>query len=151
MISFKSIFSRIIFLHVIAIVITAIFMPLVLYWFLRSAANDLHEQAMRDQADLVGHYLMLGPDGNWKLDLPPALQDLYSQAYGRYSYAVIDEKGAVLFSSLPDKSALFPADTREAPVEFLHHRRGNRLSRAVRSLMVSISFLSFSTSSSLTR
>ena len=43
-ISFKSIFSRIIFLHVIAMVITAIFMPLVLYWFVRSAANDLHDR-----------------------------------------------------------------------------------------------------------
>ena len=50
MIWLKSIFSRIIFLHVIAVVITAIFMPLVLYWFVRSAANDLHDQAMREQA-----------------------------------------------------------------------------------------------------
>ena len=80
MISFKSIFSRIIFLHVIAMVITAIFMPLVLYWFVRSAANDLHDQAMREQADLVAHHLVLGADGGWTLDLPPALQALYSQA-----------------------------------------------------------------------
>ncbi len=48
MISFKSIFSRIIFLHVIALVITAIVMPLVLYYFFKWAANDLHDQAMRD-------------------------------------------------------------------------------------------------------
>ena len=124
MISFKSIFSRIIFLHVIAIVITAIFMPLVLYWFLKSAANDLHEQAMRDQADLVGHYLMLGPDGNWKLDLPPALQDLYSQAYGRYAYAVLDSSGRVLFSSLKEQGAVFPRDLRLPEVAFLHARQG---------------------------
>jgi len=123
-ISFKSIFSRIIFLHVIAIVITAIFMPLVLYWFLKSAANDLHEQAMRDQADLVGHYLMLGPDGSWKLDLPPALQDLYSQAYGRYAFAVLDSSGRVLFSSLKDKGAVFPHDLRLPEIAFLHARQG---------------------------
>src|SRR5262249_11894217 len=67
MISFKSIFSRIIFLHVIALVITAIFMPLVLYYFFKWAANDLHNQAMRDQADLVAHYLVLRPDGSWTL------------------------------------------------------------------------------------
>jgi signal transduction histidine kinase len=123
-ISLQSIFSRIIFLHVIAIVITAIFMPLVLYWFLKSAANDLHEQAMRDQADLVAHYLVLAPDGNWKLDLPPALQDLYSQAYGRYAFAVIDRSGRVLFSSLKDQGPVFPQDLRSPEVAFLHTRQG---------------------------
>ena len=69
MISFQSIFARIIFLHVIAMVITAIFMPLVLYWFLKSATNDLHQQAMRDQADLVGHYLA------WRRENGPAIRE----------------------------------------------------------------------------
>jgi hypothetical protein len=99
MISFKSIFSRIIFLHVIALVITAIVMPVVLYWFFKWAANDLHDQAMRDQAQLVAHYLVLQADGTWTLDLPPALEDIYSQAVGRYAYAVVDDAGRVLFSS----------------------------------------------------
>jgi signal transduction histidine kinase len=110
MISLKSIFSRIIFLHVIAVMITAIFMPLVLYWFLKSAANDLHSTAMREQADLVAHYLALRPNGDWALDLPPALQDLYSPAYGRYAYAVLDESGRVLFSSLGEQARTLSAD-----------------------------------------
>ena len=110
MISFKSIFSRIIFLHVIALVITAIFMPLVLYYFFKWAANDLHDQAMREQADLVAHYLVLRPDGRWTLDLPPALEDIYSQAVGRYAFAVIDDAGRVLFSSLKDRSPIFSTD-----------------------------------------
>jgi signal transduction histidine kinase len=122
-ISFKSIFSRIIFLHVIALVITAIFMPVVLYWFLRSAANDLHAQAMREQADLVAHYLQGSDDGGWTLDLPPALQDLYSQAYGRYAYAVIDDAG-VLFSSSKDGAAIFPHDPRTSATAFLETQRG---------------------------
>jgi signal transduction histidine kinase len=125
MISFKSIFSRIIFLHVIALVITAIFMPLVLYYFFKWAANDLHDQAMRDQADLVAHYLVLRPDGTWTLDLPPALQDVYSQAVGRYAYAVLDDSGRVLFSSLKDRSPIFSADPRSSAVAYLETRRGN--------------------------
>jgi len=125
MISFKSIFSRIIFLHVIALVITAIFMPLVLYYFFKWAANDLHDQAMRDQADLVAHYLVLRPDGTWTLDLPPALQDVYSQAVGRYAYAVLDDGGRVLFSSLKDRSPIFSADPRSSDVAYLETRRGN--------------------------
>jgi signal transduction histidine kinase len=125
MISFKSIFSRIIFLHVIALVITAIVMPIVLYYFFKWAANDLHDQAMRDQADLVTHYLALRPDGSWALDLPPALQDVYSQAVGRYGYAVLDDSGRVLFSSLKDRSPIFSADPRSSDVAYLETRRDN--------------------------
>jgi signal transduction histidine kinase len=125
MISFNSIFSRIIFLHVIALVITAIFMPLVLYYFFKWAANDLHDQAMREQAELVAHYLVLRPDGSWTLDLPPALHDVYSQAVGRYGYAVLDDSGRVLFSSLKDRSPIFSADRRSSDVAYLETRRGN--------------------------
>ena len=125
MISSKSIFSRIIFLHVIALVITAIFMPLVLYYFFKWAANDLHDQAMRDQAELVAHYLVLRPDGTWTLDLPPALQDVYSQAVGRYAYAVLDDSGRVLFSSLKDRSPIFSADPRSSDVAYLETQRGD--------------------------
>ncbi len=125
MISFKSIFSRIIFLHVIALVITAIFMPLVLYYFFKWAANDLHDQAMREQAELVAHYLVLRPDGSWTLELPPALHDIYSQAVGRYAYAVLDDSGRVLFSSLKGRSSIFSADPRSPDVAYLETRRGN--------------------------
>jgi len=125
MISFRSIFSRIIFLHVIALVITAIFMPLVLYYFFKWAANDLHDQAMREQAELVAHYLVVRPDGSWTLELPPALHDIYSQAVGRYAYAVLDDSGRVLFSSLKDRSPIFSADPRSSDVAYLETRRGN--------------------------
>jgi signal transduction histidine kinase len=124
MISFKSIFSRIIFLHVIALVITAIVMPVVLYWFFKWAANDLHDQAMRDQAQLVAHYLGLRADGSWTLDLPPALEDIYSQAVGRYAYAVVDDAGRVLFSSSKDRSPIFAADPRSSDISYLETRRG---------------------------
>jgi signal transduction histidine kinase len=124
-ISFKSIFSRIIFLHVIALVITAIGMPVVLYWFFKWAANDLHDKAMREQAQLVAHYLGLRPDGRWTLDLPPALEDIYSQAVGRYAYAVVDDTGRVLFSSLKSRSPIFAADPRSSGVAYLETRHGD--------------------------
>jgi signal transduction histidine kinase len=124
MIFFKSIFSRIIFLHVIALVITAIVMPVVLYYFFKWAANDLHNQAMREQAQLVAHYLGLRADGIWTLDLPPALEDIYSQAVGRYAYAVVDDTGRVLFSSSEDRSAIFAADPRSSDISYLETRRG---------------------------
>jgi signal transduction histidine kinase len=80
---------------------------------------------MREQADLVAHYLVLRPDGSWTLDLPPALQDIYSQAVARYAYAVLDDTGRVLFSSLKDRSPIFSADPRSSNVAYLETRRGN--------------------------
>jgi len=122
---FQSIISRIVFLHVVAVAITSILMSLALSWLLSYATDNIHNKAMKEQAVSVGDHLRLGSDGRLELDLPLDLLGLYSQAYGRYSYAVIDDRGAVLFSSLEDHTALFPTDARNADVEYLHHRRGN--------------------------
>jgi len=122
---FKSIISRIVFLHVVAVVITSILMSVALSWLLNYATANIHNKAMQEQAQTVGEHLSIGADGRLELDLPSDLLGLYSQAYGRYSYAVIGERGEVLFSSLGDHQALFPADTRAGAIEFLQHRRGD--------------------------
>jgi signal transduction histidine kinase len=122
---FKSILSRIVVLHVVAVVITSVFMSLALSWLLNYATNNIHNEAMQEQAVSVGEHLTAQPDGHLVLDLPQDLLGLYSQAYGRYSYAVIDEHGRVLFSSLKDNAALFPADARSSDVEFLQQRLGD--------------------------
>lgn len=127
MIQFKSIFTRIIFLHVIAIGATSIFMPLVLYWLLVRETNNIHHDAMRAQADMLALNLILRADGNVALDLPSALQGLYSQAYGRYSYTVLDDSGKVLFSSFSDNSPIFQADARSSEIAFLETRRDDAL------------------------
>jgi signal transduction histidine kinase len=124
-IRFKSIISRIVILHVVAVVITSIFMSLALSWLLNYETNNIHDKAMQEQAESVGEHLNAQANGSLDLNLPADLQGLYSQAYGRYSYAVIDDQGRVLFSSLPDHAALFPADSRSGDVEFLQQRRGD--------------------------
>ena len=96
---FKSIFARIIFLQVMALFVVSLVMPLTLYWLMRAAANDLHGLAMLDQAEVLSTHLEVRMDGSLAMDLPGYLLDLYSEAYGRYTYAVIDETGNVLFSS----------------------------------------------------
>jgi signal transduction histidine kinase len=122
---FKSIISRIVFLHVVAVVITSILMSLALSWLLSYATDNIHNKSMQEQAVAVGQHLSVGPDGRLELKLPSELLGLYSQAYGRYSYAVIDADGTVLFSSVRDHAALFPADKRSSDLEFLQHRRGD--------------------------
>ena len=125
MLRFKSILSRIVVLHVVAVVITSVFMSLALSWLLNYATNNIHNEAMQEQAVSVGEHLTAQSDGRLELDLPQDLLGLYSQAYGRYSYAVIDDHGRVLFSSLRDSAALFPADARSSDVEFLQQRLGD--------------------------
>jgi len=121
---FKSIISRIVFLHVVAVVITSILMSLALSWLLNYATNNIHNTAMEEQAVAVGEHLRKTSDGRLELELPLDLLGLYSQPYGRYSYAVVDAGGKVQFSSLSDHAALFPADPRASEVTFLQQKRG---------------------------
>src|ERR1700761_5169008 len=100
-------------------------MSLALSWLLNYETENIHHKAMQEQAASVGEHLSLTSDGRLELDLPLDLLDLYSPAYGRYSYAVTDDRGAVLFSSREDHAALFRGDTRSGPIEFLQQRRGN--------------------------
>jgi signal transduction histidine kinase len=123
---FRSTFAQIIFLQVIALCVVSIFMPLTLYWFMRSAADDLHGLAMLDQADVLSNHLESREGGGLVLDLPASLLDLYSEAYGRYAYAVVDETGQVLFSSLQDRSPIFTGNSRSSEAVFLRTRRGNK-------------------------
>ena len=124
MIRFQSILSRIVILHVVAVAITSILMSLALSWLLNYSADAIHDKAMHEQAQRLADHLRVGPSGDLALELPPDLQGLYSQAYGRYRYAVLDSNRHVLFSSLKDGDALFPADAESGEVEFLEQRRG---------------------------
>jgi signal transduction histidine kinase len=121
---FKSIFARIIFLHVIVVIIVSIFMPLALYWLLNQETKDVHDLAMREQANAIARHLSLRADGRWTLDVPASLHDIYSKAYGRYAYSISDEVGNVLFSSLDEPTLIFPSDSHPTDLVFLETRRG---------------------------
>lgn len=121
---FKSIISRIVILHVVAVAVTSVLMSFALSWLLSYATNNIHNQAMKEQAVAVGEHLEMLPDGALTLNLTPDLRGLYSQAYGRYSYAVVDSQNRVLFSSLKDRAALFSRGAESGDVEFQQQRRG---------------------------
>src|SRR5271166_3661958 len=124
---FKSILSRIISLHVIAIALTSAFLPLALFLLLRSQATELQHRSLRDNADTIAQYLQKRPDGNWSLNLPGSFQKLFSEAYGRYGYAVLDGHGHALFSSLHETKPIFLADTSGSDPVFFESRRGEAL------------------------
>ena len=116
----RSITSRIISLHVVAVGLTALFMPLALYWRLSSVATDLRHRALREHAQEIARYLSWHQQG-WTFGLPEALQELYGTSYGRYAYAVLDENGKVLFAPGRDKHSLLAP---VASASFATVRRG---------------------------
>jgi signal transduction histidine kinase len=116
--------SRILLLHVIAIVVTAVFMPLALYWFMTSATTALFNRAMQEQAQAIASHLTAEAGGAWSLELPPALRDQYSEAYGRYLYAVLDDEGRLLFASRAGGAPVFAEAPRSRGVQFIEARRG---------------------------
>ena len=58
MIRFDSIISRIVILHVIAVAITSILMSEALSWLLSMATNNIHNQAMEEQAVSLAEHLV---------------------------------------------------------------------------------------------
>jgi signal transduction histidine kinase len=97
--TFKSLISRIVFMHIIAVAVVAIFLPLVLFWLLNSEIDQLHRAAMRAQAETLAERIAVQPDGKVTFNLPESLRGLYSEAYGRYQYDIRDADGRLLFSS----------------------------------------------------
>ena len=127
MLRFRSVVSRIIALHLLAIVVTSICMALALYMMLNHAAQELHHRALRERASEILRYLDRGPDGAPRLSLPAPLAELYSEAYGRSAFAVLDPTGRVLFSSLAGDRAITRARAQEQPFEYfeLNHEGSN--------------------------
>jgi signal transduction histidine kinase len=119
---FRSIITRIVVLHVVAIGVTSILMPLALYYLLDQAANNLHRDALRSQAFTISSFLRPQPDGGLALDIPPEVQPLYSGNYGLYAYAILDPQGRVLFSSRSDGGPLFTPDEQSVNDWFIRRR-----------------------------
>jgi signal transduction histidine kinase len=118
---FRSIISRVVALHILALGATFVLLLAIPYWLLSNAANDLHRDVLRGQALAIGSFLHASQDGGVVFDIPPELRPLYSSGYGLYAYAVLDASGRVLFSSRADGTALFPASGDVTP-EWLSRR-----------------------------
>jgi len=120
---FRSIVARTIALHLVAIVATSILMPLALYLMLNRTALDLQNAALREQADEILGYVEPAPNGSFRFNMPGQIAALYSEAYGRYAFAVLGADGKVLFSSLTNKAPIKePATRGDQPVYFTEHR-----------------------------
>jgi signal transduction histidine kinase len=115
---FRSITSRIVFLHAIVIATVAVLTPIIMLWLLNVETTNIHNQFMSDQASRIARRLTLNPDGSFELNLPPELRAEYSSDYGRYSYDVLDNTGRLIFTSRKQMSPIFPFDPKSAELNF---------------------------------
>ena len=106
---FRSVVSRIVALHLLAILGTSICMPLALYLMLDHAADALHRDALIENATEIARNLRVAPDGGVRVELPRPMTHLYAEGYGRFSYTVFDTDGRVVASSLPADDPIDPA------------------------------------------
>ncbi|MDP3242803.1 MAG: sensor histidine kinase N-terminal domain-containing protein, partial [Reyranella sp.] len=119
---FRSILSRVVALHVVAIGVTSILIPLALYWLLNEAANGLHRDALRAQALTIASFLRPTPDGGVTLEIPQEAQPIYSGDYALYAYAILDSKGKLLFTSRPDEAPLSAGNDSLTKDSFMQRR-----------------------------
>ena len=126
MLSFRSLTARMTFLHVVAILITATAIPLVLFYFMNAAVRTIHEQAMSDQAEWLASHLSRSGDGKIALEVPSGLRALFSEVYGRYAYAVLDEHGAPLVFQKSYSNGLFPAHAGQVPSGYQQAAAGHK-------------------------
>jgi signal transduction histidine kinase len=118
----RTILQRIVFLHILAIGATCLVMPVAAFLALRSTAEAQLNEALRQHADAIAHHLALTPDGDLRLDLPGWLRVFYKRSYSGFAYAVVDEGGRTLFSSLSDGGPIFADGARDRTfhLEALH-------------------------------
>ena len=103
MIRFRSILSRIVVLHVVAVVITSVLMSVALSWLLNYSADAIHDKAMQEQAEAVAvPGSGIRPDGGLSPSTcRPTCRVCIPRPTDVTSYAVIDaDPDHVLFSSL---------------------------------------------------
>ena len=120
---FNSLLWRIIWLHLLAVAVLAVILPLAVRFLLNSTASSFeHLTVSRHEAALAA-YLQHTPHG-WRLNLPASLKSEYAQASSGYAYAVVDREDRVLFSSLANRGALFPRSSSSAGPSFFQRSHG---------------------------
>jgi signal transduction histidine kinase len=103
--TFRSTFSHIIGLQMLAIAATSLIMPLAIFMFLnRTVASYQLDMLRRHEQGLLRGLSVSAPGAPPRLE--PAVRSRYGPGNGGFAFTVLDARGAVLLSSQPDGQAL---------------------------------------------
>lgn len=125
--SFRSILSRILWLHVVALGAAAIAVPLAAFWLLNSTANGFENRTLRAHAASIASHLRIDQTGRWNLDLPSDLRTFYARGFNGFAYSVIDEEGRTIFTSLPREGAILAGRSDSASPIYFQRTIGNAI------------------------
>ena len=108
MFQFRSILSRVAWLHVAALGLAAIAIPAASYLLVYNITARLEERVLRSHdADIARHLHFT--EGHWRLDLPQDLRTYYDHGFDGFAFVVRDERGDILSKSpRADLQALSP-------------------------------------------
>jgi signal transduction histidine kinase len=124
---FRSIISRIVSLHVVALAVAAIAMPLATYLLLDTTANEFENQTLRTHAQTLAAYLHVDSNGRWSLDLPQDLRTFYLHGFDGFAYTIVDASNKILFSSLRDQTQPLGGGNLADSPSYFHLRSGKAI------------------------
>jgi signal transduction histidine kinase len=105
-VNFRSTFSQIVWLQVVAIAATSLAIPIALYVFLDGTVRAYQAQMLHQREQVLFH--AMAPAANGGLFLPPGLEAPYAQEISGFAFSVMDGAGKVRLSSETDSGTLGP-------------------------------------------
>jgi signal transduction histidine kinase len=120
-VNFRSTFSQIVWLQVLAVAATSLIMPAAIYLFLERTVADYQVRMLRQREQVLLHAMTPSPVAG--VALPASLTEPYAQEISGFAFSVTDAAGRVLVSSAADRRALSaPPSARHADV--FRHKTG---------------------------
>jgi len=105
-VNFRSTFSQIVWLQVLAVAATTLVMPIAIYLFLERTVADYQIKMLGQREQVLLHAMTPSPAGS--VALPPSLTEPYAQEISGFAFSVSDTQGRLLVSSAADRGALGP-------------------------------------------
>jgi signal transduction histidine kinase len=104
----RSLLWRVAMLQLIAVAALSIVLPLGMNALLNATTRSYQDARLQRHEQEIAHGLHWTSSG-WRLDLPADVRARFASRRGSFDYSVLDERGHLLFTSLPHPGALFPA------------------------------------------
>ena len=104
--NFRSTFSQIVWLQVLAVAATSLVMPLAIYIFLGRTVADYQVKMLRQREQVL--LTAMAPAAGGGVALPPSLMEPYAQEISGFAFSVRDSDGRALISSAGDRRVLSP-------------------------------------------
>lgn len=104
--NFRSTFSQIVWLQVLAVTASTLIMPVAIYLFLERTVADYQLKMLGQREKVLLQAMTRSPAGG--VALPPSLTEPYAQEISGFAFSISGADGRLLVSSAADRGALAP-------------------------------------------